>query len=207
MTGPTQEFWQDRFASGKIPWDRGAPNPQLVQWLADGALAPGSRVIVPGCGQGWEVAALAGAGMTVTGIDFSPGALAMCRQVLERQTAPAHPALLVDADVLHWSPPTPVDAVFEQTCLCALYPDYWTRYAEQLHAWLRPGGKLLALFMQVPRPESAFGFIEGPPYHCDIHAMRALFPATRWEWPKPPYAQVAHTGIERTELAVVLERK
>ncbi|MDP1605727.1 MAG: hypothetical protein Q8L93_03650 [Rhodocyclaceae bacterium] len=53
MTGPTQEFWQERFASGSIPWDRGEPNPQLAAWLTDGTLAPGSRVIVPGCGQGW----------------------------------------------------------------------------------------------------------------------------------------------------------
>lgn len=204
MTGPTQEFWQERFATGTIPWDRGAPNPQLAQWIADGTLAPGSRVIVPGCGQGWEVAALAAAGMAVTGIDFTPGALTMCRQLLERNGTPAQ---LVDADVLHWLPDAPVDAVFEQTCLCALYPDFWTRYAAQLHAWLKPGGKLLALFMQAQRPESALGFIEGPPYHCDISAMRALFPAMLWDWPKPPYPCIENTRIERTELAATLVRK
>lgn len=204
MTGPTKEFWKERFATGTLPWDRGEPNPQLAQWLADRTLAPGMRVIVPGCGQGWEVAALAAAGIEVTGIDFATGALAMCRQLLERAGARAQ---LVDADVLHWTPDAPVDAVFEQTCLCALYPDFWLRYAAQLHAWLKPGGKLLALFLQALRAEAAHGFIDGPPYHCDINAMRALFPATQWEWPKPPYPQVVNTGIERTELAVVLIRK
>lgn len=204
MSGPTQEFWNERFATGNIPWDRGEANPQLLAWLADGTLRPGERIVVPGCGQGWEVAALAKAGLEVTGIDFAPQALALCRRLLERD---ATQATLVDADVLHWQPPAPVDVVFEQTCLCALYPDYWTRYATQLHQWLKPGGKLFALFLQALRASASEGFIEGPPYHCDINAMRALFPATLWEWPKPPYARIANTRIEREELAVVLVRK
>jgi len=204
MSGPTQDFWETRFASGAIPWDRGTPNPQLLQWVADGTLAPGMRVLVPGCGQGWEVAALAGAGVDATGIDFAPGALALCRQLLERA---GRQAALVDADVLHWQPDAPVDAVFEQTCLCALHPDYWTRYAAQLHAWLKPGGRLLALFMQVAAdPAAPPGTIHGPPYHCDIAAMRAIFPAMLWQWPKPPYAEVK-SPIGRLELAVVLTKK
>lgn len=202
--GPDKDFWQARFAEGNLPWDRGSVNPQLVRWIAAGMPQPGDRVLVPGCGQGWEVAALAQAGMQVTGLDFAPGALALCRQVLERADVRAE---LIEANVLHWQPATPVDAILEQTCLCALYPDFWTRYAQQLHDWLRPGGRLLALFMQAPRPQAQEGFIEGPPYHCDIHAMRAIFPATLWEWPKPPYPAVPHHGIDRNELAVVLTRK
>ncbi len=204
MSEPTREFWDERFATGNIPWDRGEANPQLLAWLADGTLAPGQQIVVPGCGQGWEVAALARAGLSVIGIDFAPQALALCRRLLERD---ASQATLVDADVLHWQPPAPVDAVFEQTCLCALYPDFWMRYAAQLHQWLKPGGKLLALFMQASRASASEGFIEGPPYHCDIHAMRALFPAMLWEWPKPPYPRIANARIEREELAVVLVRK
>lgn len=204
MSGPTHDFWQARFAAGELPWDRGAANPQLLQWIADGTLAPNERVIVPGCGQGWEVAALAAAGIETIGIDFAPNALTLCRRLLDHHGTHAE---LLDANVLHWRPAAPVDAIFEQTCLCALYPDYWTAYAAQVHAWLRPGGKLLALFMQALRPDSAHGVIEGPPYHCDINAMRALFPATLWEWPKPPYARIANEGIGREELAVVLIRK
>jgi len=76
-----------------------------------------------------------------------------------------------------------------------------------LHSWIKPGGKLLAMFLQAPRSSAAEGFIEGPPYHCDINAMRALFPAMLWEWPKPPYPRIENRRIEREELAVVLTRK
>jgi cyclopropane fatty-acyl-phospholipid synthase-like methyltransferase len=204
MAGPTQDFWQERFATGTTPWNRGAPNPQIEHWIAAGTLAPGNTVIIPGCGHGWEVATLAKAGMDVIGIDFAPDALELCRQALACEGVAAE---LIDADVLHWQPDEHVDAVFEQTCLCALYPDFWTRYAAQLHQWIKPGGKLLALFLQALRPEATHGFIDGPPYHCDINAMRALFPATLWTWPKPPYPQVDNPAIGRTELAVVLARK
>ncbi|MCX8018006.1 MAG: TPMT family class I SAM-dependent methyltransferase [Rhodocyclaceae bacterium] len=204
MNGPTQDFWQSRFAEKVMPWDRGAPNPQLLTWLEAGEFAAGSRVLVPGCGQGWEVLALAAAGVRVTGIDFAPAALALCQGHLH---AAGLTAELVDANVLHWRPAAPAEAVFEQTCLCALHPDYWMPYAGQLHGWLKPGGRLYALFMQAPRPGAGEGFIEGPPYHCDIAAMRALFPATRWHWPKPPYPAIYHPGIDRTELAVILTRQ
>jgi cyclopropane fatty-acyl-phospholipid synthase-like methyltransferase len=204
MTGPSQSFWQERFIAGNLPWDRGGANPQLAAWLADGTLAAGMRVIVPGCGQGWEVVELAAAGVIATGLDFAPSALALCQDHLRNNGCTAE---LIEANVLHWQPAAAVDAIVEQTCLCALYPDYWAHYAAQLHRWLKPGGHLLALFMQARKESVQEGFIEGPPYHCDIHAMRAIFPATLWDWPKPPYPLVAHHGLQQNELAVVLTRK
>lgn len=203
MAGPTQDFWQTRFMKNELPWDRGAANPQLHAWLSERSLAPGAHVLVPGCGSGWEVVELAAAGMRVTGIDYAPGALAACAALLAGRSLQAD---LRQADVLNWHPDTPADAIWEQTCLCALHPDHWVTYADQLHRWLRAGGLLYAMFMQLPGEAAARGVIEGPPYHCDIRAMRALFPSERWEWPKPPYPTVAHpTG--GYELSVPLIRR
>ena len=61
MAGPTKEFWEQRFAGGHTPWDRGEANPQLVAWLAGGMLKP-CRILIPGCGSGYEAAVLAKAG-------------------------------------------------------------------------------------------------------------------------------------------------
>ena len=203
MAGPTVDFWQTRFESGNLPWDRDASNPQLEQWIAAGLIGPGTSMLVPGCGRGWEVATLAAHGVKTTGIDYAPGAIAACQAMLQSKGLTAG---LIQADVLAWHPDAPVDAVYEQTCLCALHPDHWRAYADQLHAWLRPGGRLFALFVQALAKESEQGFVKGPPYHCDIHAMRALFPEQYWEWPAPPYPRLS-SNIAFQELAVVLTRK
>ncbi len=202
MAGPDKQFWEQRFAEGHTPWDRGAPNPQLTAWLQGGALAP-CRILVPGCGSGYEVVELARRGFDVTALDYAPVAIARTR---ERLAAAKLTATLVEDDALAWQPVRPFDAVYEQTCLCALYPDDWRAYADRLREWIRPGGRLFALFVQMPRPNAAEGAIQGPPYHCDINGMRALFPASRWGWPKPPYPRTSHP-LGLAELAVILERR
>jgi SAM-dependent methyltransferase len=202
VAGPTRNFWDQRFAEGDTPWDRGAANPQLGIWLLVGALKP-CRILVPGCGSGYEVAVLAQEGFDVTALDYSPEAIARTRKRLGDESLKA---TLVEADALAWQPDKPFDAIYEQTCLCALYPDQWRDYADQLHRWLTPGGKLFALFVQLLRPGAADGAIEGPPYHCDINAMRALFPDPLWSWPKPPYPRTNHPrGL--AELAAILNRR
>ncbi len=203
MTGPDRAFWQQRFDTGELPWDRGASSPQLDAWLADGSLRPG-RVVVPGCGSGHEVLRLAAAGFAVTALDYAPGALALTRTGLARAGLQAE---LLQADVLDWQPAAPFDLVYEQTCWCALHPDHWAAYAARLRAWLRPGGRLALLAMQAPRAGAADGRIEGPPYHVDLHALRALLPATDWDWPRPPYARVPHPANGWYELALQLTRR
>jgi SAM-dependent methyltransferase len=198
-SGPTSEFWQERYASGQTGWDRGGPSPQLVDWLDSGQLAP-CRIVVPGCGAGWDVAELARRGFTVTALDYAATAVERTRNLLAARGLNAE---VLETDVFHWQPATPVDAIYEQTCLCALHPDRWIAYAGRLHQWLKPGGMLWALFMQSLKPEAASGFVQGPPYHCDIHAMRALFDGSRWHWEKPPFPQVPHPNGYH-EIAVAL---
>ncbi|MFZ2989247.1 methyltransferase domain-containing protein [Ideonella sp.] len=202
MAGPTPEFWQARFESQQTGWDRGACSPQLLAHLDSGALQP-CRIAVPGCGSGWEVAELARRGFEVVGIDYTAAAVERAR---EHCRSVGVDARIIQADVLAWQPDQAFDAIYEQTCLCALHPDHWFSYAGRLSAWLRPGGVLWAMFMQVVRPEATGqGLIQGPPYHCDINAMRALFAEPRWAWPKPPYASLPHPNMGH-ELAVTLIR-
>lgn len=205
MTQFSPNFWQEKFETRQTGWDRGQASPQLMQWLADGLLNTQQtpRIAVPGCGKGWEVAALSEAGFDVTGLDYTPAAVTEARQRLQ---AAGLAAQIVQADVLVYTPEQPFDAVYEQTCLCALTPDSWVAYSQQLARWIRPGGRLYALFMQVQRPGSAQGLVEGPPFHCDINAMHALFDQRHWRWPEGALTQVPHkNGL--FELACVLERR
>ena len=205
MSGPDSSFWQAKFDAGHTPWDRGTLSPQLRAWLESGLLNANQhrRIAIPGCGAGHEAVALAQRGFAVTALDYAPAAVARTRAALQAVDAMAS---VEQADVLVWQAPQPFDAIYEQTCLCALHPDHWVAYAAQLHRWLKPGGTLFALFAQALRPAASEGRVEGPPYHCDINAMRALFPAAQWQWPKPPYARLDHP-MGMFELVVVLKKR
>lgn len=207
MAGPTLDFWQQRFDAGDLPWDRGEVGPQLAAWVKAGVFQSGMRVAVPGCGSGHEVLALVQAGCEVTALDYAPGALALTQARLQQAGVSPDRVRLVQADVLDWQPDRPLDAVYEQTCWCALYPDHWGAYAVQLRGWLRPGGTLALMAMQALRDSAREGRIEGPPYHLDVHLLRALLPESDWAWPAPPYAPVPHPNGRWFELAVSLTRR
>ncbi len=203
MPGPDAAFWQQRFESGDTPWDRGAPSPQLLRWLQEGSLQP-CRIAVPGCGSGWEAVELARRGFSVTAIDLVSAA---CDRTRARAQQAGVSVEVVQADVAAWRPERPLDAVFEQTCLCAIHPFLWTGYVRALREWIRPGGALWAMFMQRPRASAVDeGRIEGPPYHCDVTAMHLLFSSEAWAWPEPPLPKVAHPAGWH-ELAACLQRR
>jgi SAM-dependent methyltransferase len=136
-------------------------------------------------------------------VDYAAAAVQVTRDRLLAQGASAQ---VIEADVLGWQPDLPLDAVYEQTCWCALHPDHWAAYAAQLRRWLRPGGRLLLMAIQCRRSGADEGRIEGPPYHMDVNMVRALLPRAEWLWPAPPYARVPHAA-GWTELALVLTRR
>lgn len=163
--------WEARYRRQSTPWDRGETSPALLSWLRQGEV-PAGRIAVPGCGYGHEVITLCEHGFSVTAIDISATAI---ESLAKRLDASGLTAELVACDVLDYSPDTPFDGIFEQTCLCALDPALWRRYVDQLARWLKPSGILLALFMQTGKPG-------GPPWHCDPIAMQRLFKPPLWRW-------------------------
>ena len=77
----TRSYWQAKYDQEQTGWDRGNASQTLLRWLAAGELRP-CRILVPGCGRGHEVVALAKAGFYVTGVDFAPTAVAAVQSQL-----------------------------------------------------------------------------------------------------------------------------
>jgi SAM-dependent methyltransferase len=196
--GPTkdrQRAWEQRYQSGSTGWDRGAVSPALRHWL-ESRQVPRGRMLVPGCGHGHEVAELIRAGCDVTAVDIAAQPVMHLTGQLVEQGLHAN---VVQADLLHWQPPEPFDAIYEQTCICALEPGQWSDYERRLADWLVAGGTLLALFMQTGRAG-------GPPFDCPVTAMQDLFDPTRWEWLDQPALDVPHpNGL--VEHGFVLRRR
>lgn len=187
--------WEDRFREGTTRWERPALHPAFVDWQESGALTP-CRILVPGAGRSTEPQALAEAGFAVTVVDAAPTAVATQKARLERLHMTARVEL---ADLFSWQPQAPFDAVYDQACLCALPPSLWPDYVARLHTWLKPGGRLFILFMQT-------GKEGGPPFHCGMRTMRALFDPAHWAWPAALAPLVPHPSGVGTEQPVVLPR-
>lgn len=187
--------WESRYRDGATGWERAGLNPSFVTWRETGVLAP-CRILVPGAGRSPEPLALAEAGFDVTLVDLSPTAVATQRARLDRLHVKAHTQ---QADLMHWDAPAPFDAVYDQACLCALPPAIWPDYAARLRGWLRPGGAFYVLFMQSTRAG-------GPPFHCDLGAMRGLFPASDWTWPEAMPPAVEHSPGLAEQPAILLAR-
>jgi SAM-dependent methyltransferase len=180
-TSQRRSQWESHYQRGETGWDRGGVSPALDHWFGNGNGQP-CRVLVPGCGRGYEVADLARRGFEVTAVDIAPSAVQHLRDLLGREGVEAQ---VVEGDILYWQTPASFDVVYEQTCLCALDPVTWPAYVERLRRWLRPGGNLYAQFMQTHRDG-------GPPFHCDVAAMRDLFGAPEWLWPGTTPLRVDH---------------
>ena len=65
--------WNVAYEEGDTPWDMGYASPPLIEFLKCHSIT--GRVLVPGCGAGHDVRALAVQGADVIGLDIAPRAI------------------------------------------------------------------------------------------------------------------------------------
>jgi SAM-dependent methyltransferase len=159
--------WEDQYRKGETPWDKGAPSPGLVDFLSEQPVS--GRVLVPGCGLGHDVRALAATADEVVGLDLAASAVATARRIPsvggERYTQG-------DFFALPASLRGTFDWVFEHTCFCAIQPAQRPAYVDAAAGALKPGGKYLAVFYLDPGNDSPD---EGPPFEVSIAELDRLF--------------------------------
>lgn len=157
--------WETRYQTGDMPWEKGAPSPGLVDFLAAHPELPRGRVLVPGCGTGHDARAWATAGFDVTGMDLAPSAVRLAR---ERSAGVPGALDFVAGDFLHDRPEEPFDWLFEHTLFCAIDPQHRDAYCQAVQRWLRPGGWFLAVHYLIDDRD-------GPPFGTTEPEVRERF--------------------------------
>jgi SAM-dependent methyltransferase len=153
-------FWDERFEREFTPWDlKGVP--QGLREFVERDPAP-RTVLIPGCGNGYELVCMAEAGWDVTAIDFSPAAVRRARAVVG-----AWAAQVVEADFFAWQPPRTLDLIYERAFLCAMPPSMWPQLAARWAGLLSTGGQLAGFFFFGTSPK-------GPPFGIARAALEAL---------------------------------
>lgn len=150
----SQEYWEARYQTNDMRWEKGAPSPGLVDFLAAHPGLPRGTVCIPGCGTGHDVRAFAAAGYGAEGFDIAPSAV---RLATEKTIAAGLTAQFQLADFLRDKPPQQFDWLFEHTLFCAINPEEREAYVDALLRWLKPDGQYLAVNYLIPDKN-------GPPF-------------------------------------------
>lgn len=190
--------WEAQYQKGEMPWEKGAPSPGLVDFLTAECVT--GRVLVPGCGLGHDVRALAAQGAEAVGLDIAPSAVEAARRVPPVANERFELGNLFDL------PPEmrgAFDWVWEHTCFCAIDPSMRVAYVEAVHGALKPGGHLLAVFYLDPGNTTPG---EGPPFEVSVAELDRLF-LQRFELIREWLPAKAYPGREGREWMRVLRRK
>lgn len=195
--------WNERYRKGETPWEKGAPAPPLLEILekADAEIWGGGPVLVPGCGTGHDVRALAARGLPTLGLDLAEEAF---------QRAEAHPKVggesyeigdFLDAG---WREGKSFPAIWEHTCLCAIDPARRGDYALACAELIAPGGCLVGVFFLTPYDPGEEWV--GPPFPSEIGELDGHF-SPWFEREMAWVPESAYPGREGREWLAVYRRK
>ena len=150
----SQNYWENRYQTKDMPWEKGAPSPGLVDFLAAHPDLLRGTVCVPGCGTGHDAREWAKAGFDTFGFDIAPSAIALSNDKTE---AAGLSATFRVGDFLHDEPPFQFDWLFEHTLFCAIDLIDRDDYVRAVLRWLKPTGQYLAVNYLIPDKD-------GPPF-------------------------------------------
>uniref|UniRef100_A0A1J3J7W2 Thiocyanate methyltransferase 1 n=1 Tax=Noccaea caerulescens TaxID=107243 RepID=A0A1J3J7W2_NOCCA len=164
--GGWEKCWEEEIT----PWDLGRTTPLILQ-LVDSSSLPLGRALVPGCGGGHDVVAMASPERFVVGLDISETALKKATETYG-SSPKAKYFEFVKEDVFTWRPNELFDLIFDYVFFCAIEPEMRTPWAKSMYELLKPDGELITLMYPITDHEG------GPPYKVDVSTYEdVLVPA------------------------------
>ncbi|GLJ05785.1 hypothetical protein SUGI_0025290 [Cryptomeria japonica] len=178
------DAWDKCWVEGAIPWDIGHVTP-ILSHLIEKGLLPYGRALVPGCGAGYDVVALANHNRYVVGVDISETAIKRAQELAACAPNVEYLEFLKE-DFFTWAPTEQFDFIFDYTFFCAFEPQMRPAWAKRVAELLKPDGELLTVIFPVSNHEG------GPPYAVSL---------LQYEKVLHPFGFKA-TSIENNEMAI-----
>lgn len=199
--------WATMWDAGIEPgqaFDVKTPSPCLLNEIKNGRV-PEGRALVPGCGRGYDVFALASPTRHVLGLDLAEKAVDAARALNDTCAAPENASFRVgNFFELALPPAVPGQQagytfIYDYTFLCALHPSVRQMWASKMGELVSPGGLLLTLVFPICDKEG------GPPFAMSLELVEELLTtgeqAGKWEKLElgilPP--ELCHRGRDGTD--------
>ncbi|KIW08788.1 hypothetical protein, variant [Verruconis gallopava] len=213
LNNRSPERWDELWKDGSfLPWDRGTPNPALIdtldsKWSTIGPALKqdGSRrkALVPGCGKGYDVYLFAAYGFDAFGLEVGNAVEAAKKFAPEADTRDEYKARdenvgkgkveFVQGDFYakdwetscHLDGNSGFDVIYDYTFLCAMPPNLRPAWSKRMTELLAPGGTLICLEFPLYK-EASLG---GPPWamRAETYEMLLPFPGEEPEYDENGY--------------------
>lgn len=144
------DFWQKRYENGAIGWDIGNVSQPLKEYI-DQLTDKGLKILIPGCGSGYEAKYLIEKGFkNIHVLDFAPAPLEKLEASNDSNCLTTH-----CEDIFTHA--GKYDLILEQTLFCAIDPKRRKEYIEQIASLLVSKGKFVGVLFDRE-------FDGGPPF-------------------------------------------
>eukprot|EP00288_Rhodomonas_lens_P008063 CAMPEP_0177737296 /NCGR_PEP_ID=MMETSP0484_2-20121128/25808_1 /TAXON_ID=354590 /ORGANISM="Rhodomonas lens, Strain RHODO" /LENGTH=213 /DNA_ID=CAMNT_0019251065 /DNA_START=97 /DNA_END=738 /DNA_ORIENTATION=- len=167
--------WEGMWSRGLKPgdaFDASKSSPSLIDVLSswkETAKTRKCRMLVPGCGRGYDVVAAAKVNFDALGLDIAPTAVKAAEEYRDAQGALSGKAEFSTTDFFKLPESGAFDLVFDYTFLCAIDPSTRDAWAKNMKRLIKPGGELVTLIFPIRPPDS-----NGPPYAMSTALVKGL---------------------------------
>ncbi|KAH8547759.1 S-adenosyl-L-methionine-dependent methyltransferase [Umbelopsis sp. PMI_123] len=162
--------WEKRWQDGNTPWDHGESSPALGQLLNEQAnsIPTQGNVLVPGCGQGYDVFLLASPERKVYGLDLSETCIQKCQKLQqEKQLSDTLVTFLCEDFFTFDVPAGKFSLIYDYTFFCALPPALRAQWGQRMADIIPIGGVLVCLIFPLDEHKG------GPPFSVTVDAYKA----------------------------------
>lgn len=155
-------YWQGRWEEQQTGWDIGYASPPITEYFT--TIDRDARILIPGCGNGWEGQHLFEQGFrNITLLDLAPAAV----ELMKHRMPDAPAEMIQHGDFFEHT--GSYDYIVEQTFFCALHPSQRQDYIEKANELLTADGKLVGVLF-----DTHFGF-DHPPFGGSKSEYEPLF--------------------------------
>lgn len=157
-----ESFWQLKYQNNQTGWDAGSITTPLKEYI-DQLINKNIKILIPGCGNGYEAEYLHSKGYDVTVVDVAEAPL----QNLKKR-CPGFP----DNKLVHenfFNHTAQYDLILEQTFMSALPPKLRMNYVKHMYRLLSTNGKLVGVLFGIALNA------DHPPFGGTIEEYKHLF--------------------------------
>jgi len=153
--------WEQRYRDQNTPWTLNQVSPPIKAYFDQYKLT--GKILIPGCGTGFEAQYLYDLGYDVYVLDISQTAIETFKTKFPN--FPEDRIYCQDFFDHHQN----YDLILEQTFFCALLPELRKNYVEQTSKLLSNNGKLIGLFFEGEGKDTK------PPFKLPMETYKTLF--------------------------------